>query len=266
MTMPGGLSKTKIRALSERLRRSDQPDPADIELLGQVLLEFNGAMDEVASRLRDMGLSPTTRLKTSGTIIDKLKRTRLHLGNIRDLAGARVVQRMTLDEQDEAVANVKGIWPEAQVVDRRVTPSFGYRAVHVVPQLGDCQVEIQLRTIYQDTWAQLMETFGDLWGRAIRYGGEPDHPELEGWGGLTRAQTVTTWLRVSDPLHQLAQMENELASLRGRDSRSLEEDQRLADIQGEIDAGLGELGNLIKGLAATLAKAQSGGTEGMVGP
>jgi hypothetical protein len=108
-----------------------------MDLLGELLIEFNGAMGQVADGLRELGLSPTTRLKTSGTIIDKMKRqTHLNLGNIRDLAGARVVQRMSLDEQDAIADKIRGLWPDAQLFDRRANPSHGYRAIHLVPRIG----------------------------------------------------------------------------------------------------------------------------------
>ena len=63
-------------------------------------------------------------------------------------------------------------FPGSELLDRRQMPSFGYRAIHVISRVERCPVEIQLRTHYQDTWAQAMEFFGDRWGRAIRYGGE----------------------------------------------------------------------------------------------
>ena len=40
----------------------------------KVLTGYNAALDEVVRGLRSLGLEPTTRLKTSGTIIEKLRR------------------------------------------------------------------------------------------------------------------------------------------------------------------------------------------------
>ena len=133
---------------------------------------------------------------------------------------------MTLDEQDRTVAKIVAIWPDAQVIDRRTTPSHGYRAVHIVPKIDGCLVEIQLRTIYQDVWAQAMEMFGDLWGRDIRYGGPPhDADTLEFPDtGYTRRMTVDAWKRTSDRFHELADMENRLADIK---SHELTDEQRL---------------------------------------
>jgi hypothetical protein len=256
---PVTMSNRKTRALSERLRSAESPNPADVALLGELLIEFNGAMGEVQSRLADIGLPAVTRLKTTGTIIDKLKRApHLHLGNIRDLAGARIVQRMTLDEQDNMAQAVLDLWPDTPPpIDRRANPSFGYRAVHVVPRVGGCQVEVQLRTLYQDTWAQVMESFGDWWGRAIRYGGEPDDPDtLVGTGPLTRRAMVHWWLEISDPLHVLARLENERAALRqvGHDAAT---HKRLAEVEVSIDQAFQPLRSVILELAPSFSSAVS---------
>lgn len=69
---------------------------------------------------------------------------------------------------------------------------YGYRAVHVVPRVRGCRVEIQVRTHLQDQWAQAMEALGDVWGRGVRYGEGPEQPDLPTMrafgtrGGFTR--------------------------------------------------------------------------------
>jgi ppGpp synthetase/RelA/SpoT-type nucleotidyltranferase len=154
--------RKQIEALGDRLRDSAEAAEHDLHLLEQLLLIYDEALGEAAERLRSSGLEPTTRLKTSGMIIEKLRRERhLTLRSIRDLAGARIVKRMTLDEQDQMAALVQGLWPGARLIDRRAKPSHGYRAVHIVPRVRYCPVEIQIRTLYQDGWAQTMETLGD---------------------------------------------------------------------------------------------------------
>ncbi len=77
-----------MRALSTRLRRDETPDASDLVLLGEVLAGCEAALGEVTSKLLQLGVFPTTRLKTSATIIDKLRRQpSLDLTNIQDLAG-----------------------------------------------------------------------------------------------------------------------------------------------------------------------------------
>jgi ppGpp synthetase/RelA/SpoT-type nucleotidyltranferase len=167
-------------------------------MLQSLLLAYANVLDHVAAQLRQIGLHPTTRLKTSGTIIDKLRRERsMGLRQIQDLAGARVVQPMTLTDQHRLADRVLTLWPQARVIDRRREPSFGYRSLHLVPRVDGCSVEIQLRTTYQNAWAQAMELLADSWGRQIRYGVSPDEPGRTGIGGRTRQEVIDWWIALS---------------------------------------------------------------------
>lgn len=230
------------------------PSSEDIALLGEVLIRYISALDQVAVGLRSIGLSPTTRLKTSGTIIEKLKRQpHLDLNTIRDLAGARVVQKMTLDEQDVVAKKICTLWPAAQVIDRRIKPSHGYRAVHLVPRIGECAVEIQLRTMYQNTWAQVTEMLGDIWGRTIRYGGPPSNPEIELTSGLNRGQFVDAWIHQGEALHTLALLENDLAALEAVEHPTAEEEARLAEVRARVDQDFSALRSAVRSLAPLFA-------------
>ncbi len=80
-------------------------------------------------------------------------------------------------EQELVLSRVFELWPDARLIDRRDEPMHGYRAVHVVPRVDGCFVEIQIRTGLQNVWAQLFEALGDSWGRQIRYGEPPNDPE-----------------------------------------------------------------------------------------
>jgi hypothetical protein len=229
------LSGNQIVRLGKRLRDDGEPDIEDLVMLGEVLLTYDRALTEASARLTGIGLEATTRLKTSGTIIDKLRRQRsIDLRHIHDLAGARIVQRMTLDQQDQAAATIVSAFPDSELLDRRERPSFGYRAVHVIARVDGCPIEIQLRTHYQDTWAQAMEFFGDRWGREIRYGGEPNDPDSRDGNpdGPTRRETIEALKRLGNDLHALAGGENTLEQLRvlGADPGRIEElEVRLAD-------------------------------------
>ena len=57
------------------------------------------------------------------------------------------------------------------VVNRRQTPSHGYRAVHVIAKVEQKGIEIQIRTTLQQLWAELSEKLSDLIEPAIKYGG-----------------------------------------------------------------------------------------------
>ncbi|HYT26352.1 MAG TPA: hypothetical protein VEP73_07735 [Actinomycetota bacterium] len=122
------LSNRQIDRLGDRLRISD-PTAKDLELLGQVRGLYAGALAEVTRVLVDLGYEPGARLKTVGTLVDKLRRIPEPLSRIQDVAGARVVVEMNREEQDRLVERITARFDHYRVKDRRVDPSFGYRAV-----------------------------------------------------------------------------------------------------------------------------------------
>jgi len=75
------------------------------------------------------GEESSARLKTNATVIDKLRRG-TKLSSMQDIAGARVVRRMSLTQQDGFVANlVRGFVgpsgePLFKVIDRRAAPEL----------------------------------------------------------------------------------------------------------------------------------------------
>lgn len=95
--------------------------------------------------------------------------------------------RVSLDVQDGVAAEVAARFPtdprEAKIVDRRAATSHGYRAVHVVVSLDGVSIEVQVRTLLQHMWADLVERLADRLGRQIRYGGAPVPP-----AGVSQAQ------------------------------------------------------------------------------
>ena len=99
-----------------------------------------------------------------------------------DPATARALcDRLNLAAQDEARDRISEFYTTEgsrwRVIDRREDPRFGYRALHLVVFVDDLPVEIQIRTELQDTWAQIVERLADRWGRGIRYGEDPEHPD-----------------------------------------------------------------------------------------
>jgi hypothetical protein len=247
--VPLPLSGTQIDKLGRRLRDADQVSEQDLTSLQELLLSYETVLDGVAGELREIGLRPTTRLKTSRTIIEKLQREKpITLRSIHDLAGARVVQPMTLSRQNLLADRVLTLWPDARVIDRRANPSFGYRAVHIIPRIETCFVEIQLRTLYQDTWAQFTEALGDAWGRAIRYGDPPEDPDrVPGGDSLTRRAIVEMWLGMSP---QIAELE-ELEDARDRLADAMEDEER-ERLDTDIEAGFGDLRRMLRDLRADL--------------
>jgi putative GTP pyrophosphokinase len=119
-------------------------------------------------------LEPTGRpAKSTVSIVDKLRRESLRLRQMQDIAGCRIVVGDVV-RQDSVVGCLTKAFAETSVVDRRKTPSYGYRAVHVVVRQGGTPVEIQIRTELQHRWAQLSEKLSDVIDPKVKYGGGPE--------------------------------------------------------------------------------------------
>ncbi|MGL5865104.1 MAG: RelA/SpoT domain-containing protein [Dermatophilaceae bacterium] len=166
--MPLPISRSALDALGKRLRADDVSD-ADWQLLQDVLDCYQAALDAAQEQLAELGLSSTSRVKSTGTLVDKLSRG-TSFKSVQDVAGARIVVSGGLDEQDAAVTLIVGCFgASSRVVDRRTEPMHGYRAVHLIVTCDGLPVEVQVRTAPQDMWAQAMERLADRWGREVRY-------------------------------------------------------------------------------------------------
>ncbi|MFN8075442.1 MAG: RelA/SpoT domain-containing protein [Kineosporiaceae bacterium] len=225
--MPLPLSRSQLDKLGKRLAAGvGPPSPEDRALLQSVLAAYAVVLDEVVGELRDLGFEPTSRVKTEDVLIEKLRRhaqrgSSMGLKGMQDIAGARIVVDGGRGNQDDAVHTImerfaaKDRVPRS--IDRRSSPSVGYRAVHVIVWIETLPVEVQVRTRYQDTWAQLMEAMGDVWGRGVRYGEGPDQPSrVMGGGDIPRELVWSTALRMSDLIASLettAEQAAEIAAL-----------------------------------------------------
>jgi hypothetical protein len=165
------LSKTQIDKLGERLK-SGSRDETDLRELDEYRRSFGDAYVHVVGLVRGrLRLEPTGRpAKSTSSIVDKLRRESIRLTQIQDIAGCRLVVG-DLDDQDEAVQSLVGVFRDAIVVDRRQKPSHGYRAVHLIVSVHGKPVEIQVRTALQHLWAGVSEKFSDVVDPAIKYGG-----------------------------------------------------------------------------------------------
>ena len=169
------LSNSKVDQLGDRLRVaasvSEKKDEADLRLLYVHRLSFGTAYRSVIRQIKErLHLEPSGRMKSNGSIIEKLRRESLRLSQVQDIAGCRLLVADML-EQDEIVDSLRGTFSAADVMDRRETPSHGYRAVHVIVPIEGKRVEIQVRTHLQHTWAQLSEAIAAMVGPSIKYGG-----------------------------------------------------------------------------------------------
>lgn len=205
--MTARLSTAQVDRLGERLRASHDLAEADLVGLQGFRAEHEEALIEVQARIERAlpGIDQTARIKTIQTLHDKLRRQPTKLSRIQDIAGVRIVQDMDLNEQDAIVRALEAEFHPVRVTDRRIVPSFGYRAVHVVVRVGRCWCEIQVRTSQQHLWAEIVERLADRWGRQIRYGGQPEDP-LRDIGESTRQQFWGAVLAISDTVHDIEEV------------------------------------------------------------
>lgn len=172
-------TKSQIDRLGERLRKAAAPSNDDLRALQALIRSHAPAVMYVVERIHEtLPYVATPRLKTVDTLIEKLRRDHGRLSTVQDIAGCRLSPVHGLEEQDIVVAEHALMFDDPRMVDRRRHPSHGYRAVHVIVPVEGFFVEVQVRTVGQDQWAQITERLGDRWGRAIRYGGEPEGPDV----------------------------------------------------------------------------------------
>jgi ppGpp synthetase/RelA/SpoT-type nucleotidyltranferase len=231
--MPLPVTKGEFNRLGDRLISHERPAEADVTQLRAVLAAYQEVLGQVKVHLRDLGFAPTDRVKTTTTMIDKLRRTHgMELSRVQDLAGARITV-VNLAAQDAAkdeiteFYTVQGCrWRET---DRRRDPRYGYRALHLVVWLDGLPVEIQIRTELQDTWAQIVERLADRWGRGIRYGQDPEAPDAVvrlGGSVSSRREAVALLMQLSDAVAGVEDIR-----------QSVEKDELMLQRLGKLVAG-----------------------------
>ncbi|UUX94919.1 RelA/SpoT domain-containing protein [Aquabacterium sp. J223] len=164
------MSKSQVDRLGERLKQGTLSED-DLRLLDDYRRTASTAYDSVSERLRHFGFQVTGRpAKATQSIRAKLRREHCRLTQIQDIAGCRIVVGDARD-QEMAAARIEQIFPGCRKHDRRVAPSFGYRAIHFVTADQPLPVEIQLRTALQHQWAEFSEKLSDRYGLEVKYGG-----------------------------------------------------------------------------------------------
>lgn len=168
-------STKQIDLLGEAIR-TDTMTPADWTLLHLMRATWRIAFIELQATLRQRfgshNYKVTGRLKNYRTIREKLIRTNLRLSQIRDIIGCRIVIPNSYEIQDSVVTEILALHLNGgyRIIDRRVLPNHGYRAVHIELRQDGLIFEVQVRTQLQDFWATTSEAFGELVGRGFRYG------------------------------------------------------------------------------------------------
>jgi ppGpp synthetase/RelA/SpoT-type nucleotidyltranferase len=187
---PTPLGTNALKRLGDKIGRREPLDPGDVDLYQAFLLDAKNrvnAVQQAVEEIIEQTSKPLPRLasadiagrdKTLSTLADKLERSPSEkLPAIHDVAGVRIVARMTLLEQGILTSALMGLFDQTidcsrppKRIDRLESPSHGYRAMHLVVWPSGRPVEIQVRTTLQHAWAQYMEVLGDRWGREPRYG------------------------------------------------------------------------------------------------
>jgi putative GTP pyrophosphokinase len=166
-------SKSQIDRLGERLR-DQRYGEAELRLLDEYRRTFGSAYDQVvATVLRVTGLPVSGRpAKSTTAIIEKLTRESLRLSQMQDIAGCRAVVN-DIEEQDRIVSEINTAFAGVSITDRRLKPSHGYRAVHLIVREQGKAIEVQIRTALQHAWAEICEKSADIFDPAVKYGGGP---------------------------------------------------------------------------------------------
>lgn len=123
----------------------------------------------------------TQRLKRLSTIIHKLERhPGMVLTRMEDIGGVRVVvptQRQALDVATMLQGAQRWKLRRERLYIDGAAPGpkdDGYRAIHLIIDKDGCYVEIQLRTVGQDVWAQSVEQDMRRLREDLKFGQGPD--------------------------------------------------------------------------------------------
>jgi putative GTP pyrophosphokinase len=129
------LSKTQIDNLGECFKR-DGSTAADVRELDEYRRSFGSEYEEVVATIeRVLNVTPSgRRAKTIPSIVGKLQRESIRLSQIQDIAGCRIVVA-DRSMQDRTVNILTRTFADIEIKDRRVDPSYGYRAVHIIVQM-----------------------------------------------------------------------------------------------------------------------------------
>ncbi len=168
------ISRTQADALGRSLRHDDLTEDLLARLSAYRDQVVNATADAVGPLRMLTGYAVTPRDgKSTASIVAKLRRQTTSLSRMQDLVGCRIVVD-TIVEQESLRIRVAGGFPDARFVDRRATPSHGYRAVHFILSWGGQPYEVQIRTRLQHAWAQTVERLSDAKAPGLKYGSGPE--------------------------------------------------------------------------------------------
>jgi putative GTP pyrophosphokinase len=117
----------------------------------------------------------TQRLKKLQTMIGKLFREPgMKLARMEDIGGVRVV----LPSQGacyRVASQLRRNWTITRLRDYVAEPKpDGYRALHLINRNRNRLIEVQLRTPFQDSWANLVEEISRVVAPGLKFGDGPE--------------------------------------------------------------------------------------------
>lgn len=158
------LSKKQLQHLGKRLRTSFEAD--DVEILNTYRRWFDSSLLNAAFSINKALSSSgrpyllSGRAKRTKSIIRKLVREpTMDLSRMADIVGLRVIVK-SLDDQQDALRVICDLVKVQRVLDHTVT-ARPYRAIHVLFEIDGRVLEIQIRTLAQQIWADESESFGE---------------------------------------------------------------------------------------------------------
>lgn len=112
----------------------------------------------------------TQRLKRLDTLIGKLARERGNVTQMHDIGGVRAVLP-SLRHLYVVRRRLLKSWAVIRERDYVAHPKdSGYRALHLVVKRKGYPIEVQLRTVGQDSWANSVEEIGREHGVELKFG------------------------------------------------------------------------------------------------
>lgn len=164
------ITKSQADRIGEAFRRGELT--ADlIERLSRYREQLVHEAQAASDSIRTLTLYPVTPRegKSTPSIVAKLRRQSISLSRMQDIVGCRIVVD-TVIEQEALGFRISARFRDARISDRRVQPSYGYRALHFILRWRDAPYEVQVRTRLQHAWAQAVERLSDRVLPGLKYG------------------------------------------------------------------------------------------------
>lgn len=137
--------------------------------LSSVAANLRYHVDQAGGRVLGR-IEVTQRLKRLSTLIGKLEREQGRVTQMHDIGGVRALLP-NLPHVYAVRRRLLKSWTIIRERDYIAKPkASGYRAMHLIVERKGYAIEVQLRTIAQDVWANLVEEQGRQLGVALKFG------------------------------------------------------------------------------------------------